>query len=366
MAEISYKSGLTLIVLDILKKYADEEHPLSQKAIVDICCRDYCAVDRKAIARRLHYLLTYGEELGYPVRCVDTARAMTLANQNTGIVKTIDTSIHTNYYLENNSEFDDAELRLLIDSVLFDDHIPHKQRMDLIAKLKGLTGSRFERTTHHANTYCDRRVGNPQFFYTIEVLTEAIKTGRQVVFAYLEYGTDHQWHKRLSPSGDVREYRINPYQLVVREGKYYLICNYDKYNDISNYRVDRISDIRMLATPVKPFETLDGAEKGRLDLSRYMGQHVFMFSSDTITAQFRIKKQMMSDVIDLFGADVTFFEETDRDVGVTVQAVEAALYHFVKIFSPDVRVLWPERLVEKVKADIKQTLSLYEGAEEYE
>ena len=352
MAETSFKSGLTLIVLDILKKYSDEEHPLSQKTIVEICCREYCAVDRKAIARRLHYLLTYGEDLGYPVRCVDTARSMTLAD------KTIDTSIHTNYYLEADNGFDDAELRLLTDSVLFDDHIPHKQRMDLIAKLKGLGCSK----THTA-AYGDRRVENKQFFYTVEMLTEAIERKRRVVFAYLEYGTDHQWHKRSCPDGTVRDYRVSPYQLVVREGKYYLICNYDKYNDISNYRVDRIVDVRVLDEPVKPFETLDGSNKASLDLSRYMGQHVYMFSGDTVTAQLRIRKQMISDMVDVFGKDVSFFDETADTVCVTVQAKEEALRHFAKIFSPDVKVLWPERLVEKVRTDVQQVLKLYEGAE---
>ncbi len=357
MAQTAFKSGLTLIVLDILRKYSDEENPLSQKAIVEICSREYCAVDRKAIARRLHYLLTYGEELGYPVRCVDTERSMTLSNRKTGVSKTIDASIHTNYYLETDSGFDDAELRLLTDSVLFDDHIPHKQRMDLIAKLKGLAGGRLKSQTA---TYGDRRVENKQFFYTVEMLTEAIEKKRKVSFAYLEYGTDHQWHKRTRPDGTVREYRVSPYQLVVREGKYYLICNYDKYNDISNYRVDRIADVRVLDESVKPFEILDGSEKAGLDLSRYMGQHVFMFSGDTVTAHLRIKKQMLSDTVDLFGKDVRFFDETCECVSVTVQAKEDALCHFVKIFSPDVKVLWPERLVEKVKADISQTAALYE------
>ena len=27
-----------------------------------------------------------------------------------------------------------------------------------------------------------------------------------------------------------------------KEGKYYLVCNYDKYDDVSNYRIDRMAD----------------------------------------------------------------------------------------------------------------------------
>ena len=56
-------------------------------------------------------------------------------------------------------------------------------------------------------------------------------------FHYLEYHTDKKLHKRRNKNGKVREYIINPYQLVAKEGKYYLICNYDKYDDISNYPI---------------------------------------------------------------------------------------------------------------------------------
>lgn len=78
----------------------------------------------------------------------------------------------------------------------------------------------------------------------------------------------------------MREYVLNPYQLAAKEGKYYLICNYDKYDDISNYRVDRIADVKLLDEPVKPFESLPWAKERRLDLAEYMREHIYMFSSE--------------------------------------------------------------------------------------
>ena len=82
------------------------------------------------------------------------------------------------------------------------------------------------------------RPENKELFYTIDVLDEAISKGKKVSFIYNSYGTD----KKLHPKRE-REYVINPYQMVATNGRYYLICNYDKYDTLSNYRIDRITGI---------------------------------------------------------------------------------------------------------------------------
>ena len=63
-------------------------------------------------------------------------------------------------------------------------------------------------------------------------------------------------HIKKREDGSDRIYLTTPYQMVTREGKYYLICNYDKYDDISNYRVYRITDIQITNQPAKPFKEL--------------------------------------------------------------------------------------------------------------
>lgn len=176
---------------------------------------------------------------------------------------------------------------------------------------------------------------------------------------YYEYGTDKKLHYRKRPDRSVREYIINPYQMAAKEGKYYLICNYDKYNNISNYRIDRIAEIKLLDALAKPFEKLDGAEKQRLNLSKYMGEHIYMFSSKTVRVKFRITKPMISDVIDMFGNDVRFTDETDSFVTVTANANEMSMFQFAKSFAPDVVVLEPKQLRDKVKNDLERSLKKY-------
>ena len=53
-------------ILDILQKYSDEEHRLSQKDIQDILKKEYeMPVDRKAVKRNLLNLIEYGSNIEY-------------------------------------------------------------------------------------------------------------------------------------------------------------------------------------------------------------------------------------------------------------------------------------------------------------
>lgn len=119
-----------------------------------------------------------------------------------------------------------------------------------------------------------------------------------------------------------------------------LICNYNKYDDISNYRLDRIRELKILDEPAKG---------QRLNLTDYMKEHIYMFSSETVLVKFRITKSMISDVIETFGKDITFSDENINSVTVTAHTNEMAMEHFVKVYAPDVIILEPQELADRVK-----------------
>ena len=60
------KKLLILNILDILKKYTDQEHRLSQKDIVDILRTEYGMVaDRKSVKRNIQNLMDIGYEINF-------------------------------------------------------------------------------------------------------------------------------------------------------------------------------------------------------------------------------------------------------------------------------------------------------------
>ena len=124
MYTIQPKKLMIINILDILKKYTDEDHRLSQKDIVDILKKEYSMpADRKAVKSNLMNLVDFG----YPINYSESLR-----KDKNGEDKTV----LTDWYLSH--DFSDAELRLLIDGLLFSRHIPYSQRKELITSWTGL------------------------------------------------------------------------------------------------------------------------------------------------------------------------------------------------------------------------------------
>ena len=344
------KKLLIINILEILRKYSDEEHRLSQRDIEEILAKEYgMIVDRKAIKRNITDLIDFGYDIGYSEIVRQTP------DKKTG--EPIENVLLTDFYLMR--EFTDGELRLLIDSIVFSKHIPYEQCKELVEKLAGLSNKYFSSGIKHIARMSVDKTDNKQLFLNIELINEAISKKRKVSFKYAEYGTDKKEHARRRVDGTVREYKISPYQMAAKDGKYYLICNYDKFEDISNYRVDRIRELKILDEAAKPFETLKGANGQRLNLARYMQEHVYMYASEAERVIFRANKNLISDIIDLFGKDVKFSEEGEEFITVTAMTNEMSIIHFAKSFAPDVVILSPQKVADKVRMDLEKTLKLY-------
>ena len=114
------KKLLILNILDILRKYSDEDHRLSQREIGEILKTEYgMAADRKAIRRNLSDLL----ECGYPIEYSETIRMVPVKDGDgreklgpDGKPVLEENTILSDFYLER--QFTDGELRLLIDGLL--------------------------------------------------------------------------------------------------------------------------------------------------------------------------------------------------------------------------------------------------------
>lgn len=339
------KKMLIINILDILKRYTDEEHRLSQREILDILDREYdMKADRKAVKRNLMNLIDFGYHIEYS----ETTRTNKAGEEE---------SLYTDWYLDK--DFSDGELRFLIDSLLFSKHIPYNHCKELIGKLEKLSSCYFHSRAKYIRTIPNNNLENKQLFYTIEVLDQAIAKGRQVSFQYNEFGTDKKMHPRKNGEGKVREYVVNPYQMAAVNGYYYLICNYDKYDNISNYRLDRITEIRMLNIPVKPVKKVKGLENG-LDLPKHMAEHIYMFSGESAPVRFKAKKYLISEIIDWFGTDVQFLMETKEEVIARVVVNLEAMRKWALQYGVHVKVISPQKLVDMIREDAEIVRKKYE------
>lgn len=343
------KKLLIMNILDILRRYSDEEHRLSQKDIIDHLRRDYdMTVDRKSVSRNLTDLMDAGFNINYN----QTVR-MT-PNRKTGEPE--ENVMLSDFYLER--DFTDGELRLLIDGLLFSPHIPYNQCRMLVEKLEGLSNIYFRSRIGHIRTATTSAPQNKQLFFTIETLDEAISEEKQVSFHYCEYHTDMKMHPRTTEDGSVRTYVVNPYQIAAANGRYYLICNCRNHDNIANFRIDRIKEIRKLDSPARHLNTIEETRNG-FDLPRHMAEHIYMFSGESVNVTFRAKKHTLGDVVDWLGASLEILDETEDEFTARTRINYEAMRCWAIQYARQVRVLTPQRLADQIRNDLKQALDSY-------
>lgn len=360
---IQPKKLLIINILDILNRYTDSEHALTQREIEEILRNEYLMdVDRKTVRRNLSDLIDCGAfELQYRETTRMTKKVA--KNEKTGKMEATgeleESAVYTDFSLVR--DFTEGELRYLIDGVFASRHIPAKHRRELIGKIEKLGGRYFRAHASNIAKEAPSAVYSSQLFYTIGILDEAIQKHKKVKFHYKGFGLDKKANYRLDKEGNPKEYIISPYEMVSKNGQYYLICSDEKHDDLSNYRIDRIADIEMLEESARPLK--DFASKAEMD--SYMKEHIFMYAGKGVKSKFRIRRRMIADVVDTFGEDfrVSDVDPDEKDGWMTVSAtVNAdALVVYAKSFAPDVIVLYPKSVVERVKDEMQEALAMYGG-----
>ena len=141
------KKMLNMLILEILRQYTDEEHSLTQQEILKLLDQNYgMECDRRSVKNNVMSL----KEMGY------------------------DISTEKGYRLVSR-EFDDSELRILIDSVLFSKSISTKQAKGLIEKIRSLASNYFNaKVSHVCNLPELSRTINKQAMYSLDAINDAI------------------------------------------------------------------------------------------------------------------------------------------------------------------------------------------------
>lgn len=315
------KKMLNMLILDILKGYSDENHALKQQEIIRLLDKNYgMECDRRSVKNNILYL----KELGY------------------------DISMEKGYRLLER-EFDDTELRILIDSVLFSKSISMRQAKGLIEKLRKLASNYFNAKVSHVSNLPDlHRTTNKQAMYSLDGINDAISEKKKLGFIYNYVGTDLKLHpKREEP------YIVNPYQIVANNGRFYLICNYDKYDNVAHVRIDRMTDVMVLDEKIKPMKQVEGLENG-LNLPKHMAEHIYMFSGESTLIKLKTATYMMDDLVDWFGKDIRVTRQKDDQIVVRLKCNENAMRYWALQYGPYVEVMEPMSLRKQLKEDIAE------------
>ena len=80
----------------------------------------------------------------------------------------------------------------------------------------------------------------------------------------------------------------------------------------------------------------------------------------SVAVKFIAKRYIVTDVIDWFGKDIKFSDATDDEVTVTVKVNPIAMKMWALKYSKHIRVIFPQSLVDEIKADIDFAKKNYE------
>lgn len=322
-----------IYILEILNRYSGPERKLLQGEILEYLDRDYnVSITRKTLSEYVGEMREAGYVCGMR-----------------GIYGT--------------KRFSDSELRLLIDGVLFGQHVPEKPANELIGKLKELSPSGISHRMKHI-CYLERmnHTVNEKLYDIIDAIDSAIEKNRKVELTFCSFdihGNLNDWGTKV----------VDPYYMVTDKCRYYLICYAGRNDDLENRRLDRISNVRILEDEVRtPIRELKKYSNG-FDLADYMREHIYMFSGDSKAITIRIRKKSIGDFIDWYGRDYRIEEnnEDEETVLIRLDANENAVFYWALQYGGIAEVVKPLQLRDRIRKELIKMMEKYtEGGISYE
>lgn len=277
-------------------------------------------------------------------------------------------------------DFTNEEMDQLIQMVSFSDSISAEAKTNLIGKIIDTASLYYETPFYDrrkrklkfnpkgvfVRTYRkpegDAGVERADLGKQVSFTQKAINDGVRIAFRFNDYDAD----KNLVPRKWT--YELNPYHIVVYHDMYYLIGNKPGMEDLSHYRIDLMSEIRVLTDhegkPVKrtPMAKLEGVKEmsGTWDPVKYMSEHLYMGYDKPRRIRIKIPQDQYTVLHDWF-ADHYRKVRTPCEEGfdyVDVVTSPDMVVHWAMQYAGIVEIM-DEEIREKIRDEIKKLKEKY-------
>lgn len=320
-----------IALAEFFKRKTDEEHIYSASQIIEELARQGIDAERKALYSDIDAL----KLSGYDIVCTRTPKA--------------------GFFLASR-DFEEAEVRLMIDAVQAAKFITAKKTDSLVNKIGDLL-SEPQADKLKSQVYIDKshKRKNEEIYYTVDVLHNAIAKRLKVRFVYSNLSVSED----LTPTLNEREFTVSPYALIWSNDHYYLVCNNSNYDNLMHARIDRMKKVVCTKEPWRHFSEVS-EYKDKFDSADYAGKLFNMFSGTEQTVTLRCANRFLEEIIDRFGENVRFSSRNADNFTAEITAVTGeGFVSWLLQYGNSVEVIRPAKLRASVAQRASELVSLY-------
>ena len=329
MAKSSNQKLKLWYLYKILFENTDENNPMTLSQIITELGRYDISAERKSLYNDIEMLVNAGVDI--------------VSEKRDKFV----------YYIASR-DFQLAELKLLVDCVQASKFVTAKKSGELIGKLEGLA-SKHQATQLQRQVYISDRVKNfnEKIYYNIDFLYSAVNLNKKISFKYYKYNTVNNKVFR----NDGNEYVVSPYAMIYSDDNYYLIAHYPKYQGVTHFRVDKMTDIKVLD---EKSVDINDVTDDKFSLAEYTKKVFNMYKGKTESVSFLCDESILSVVIDKFGDNIHLRKENDKEYAVTIKAdISPTFFSWVFMLGDKIKIVSPSSVVEEYKTMLMHNIDMY-------
>ena len=324
------KNGNILYILNVLKKYSDEEHILSASKIKEKIEEVYGeTIDSRTLRRNINLLK---EKFGYDISTY---------NEN-----------KKGYYLTNDPEtdFEPGEVRAIIDNFSYANYIVPSVAKNIIKKCKNIQTIYENEKIKDYHIYAnDSKTENAEVIKNIEDISTSIYKHKKIKFEYWKYAITDKLEKKV-----VSTPTVSPYALVYSKQEFYLIGIKEGVDKFYNYRLDRIKNIQILDDKIT-------IKKTKSEIQDFAESSTEMFGGEKKEIEAVCHVILLDTIFDTFGRNVTVekIPKNDEYFKFKVDTNPLGFKMWAMRNIDLVEVLKPDSLREEMKEIIKNAQEKY-------
>ena len=324
------KNGNILYILNVLKKYSDEEHMLATAEIQRKIKEIYdVEIDTRTIRRNIN-LLKY--KLDYDIS--------TREDNGKG------------YYINRDPEtdFEPGEVRAIIDNFSYANYIVPSVAKEIIKKCKNMqTVYENEKLKDYQIYSVNSKTENAEVIKNIEDISSSIYNNHKIKFEYWKYEITNKLEKQI-----VSTPTVSPFAIVYNKQEFYFIGIKDGQDKFYHYRLDRMKNVKELNEKIT-------IKKTKSQIRDFAESTVEMFGGEKEEIEAVCNKCLLNAIFDIFGKNVTIekIPGNDENFKLIVDSNPMGFRMWAMRNIDMVEVIRPENLRNEMREIVERAIERY-------